>query len=394
MSPAPEIIVACADCRAESGSVAAVSIRQAAELAKRFSVTIISDRLPQPAPPGVATVSVPKRGFVLLRRFAHVPAQYAFARRVGRSLAQRHRERPIAAVICHSHALATVGALPFRRRSGVPYALAMHGDIFDRPPGTYDPRLTWFYRRVTPPAYRNAGRVLALSPYFAECALRGGAPEERIRVVPNGIDPAEIGVDLTGSAVGFEGPRDAKLLRLIYVGNLGIEKGADILIAACGRLAVAGVSFELELVGDGPQRSELERVVRTTGLGAQVRFVGRQPRAKLGARFGTAHVACVPSRSEAQATVILEALIAGCPVVASTAGGNPSMVRHGENGLLVPVGDPRALADALAGLAADRALLERLARSARPSIWPEFSWERRGTRLADVMAELVAEGDR
>ena len=86
---------------------------------------------------------------------------------------------------------------------------------------------------------------------------------------------------------------------------------------------------------------------------------------------------------------MVEALAVGTPVIATRTGGVAEVVRHGENGLLVPSQDPAALAATLAGLAADRALLARLSRGARSSVWPDFSWERRGAHLSEVMGELL-----
>src|SRR5262249_39088431 len=147
---------------------------------------------------------------------------------------------------CHSHAVAALTAAPFRARTGVRFGLVVHGDIFDRPQGTYDARQTAFYRHVTPRAYRSADVIFALSPHMAGLAVRAGASRGAVVVVPNGVDPADIGLqDIVARRRRGDG------LRLLYVGRLAVEKGVDVLVAACGLLP-ASLSVELDIVGTGP----------------------------------------------------------------------------------------------------------------------------------------------
>ena len=154
--------------------------------------------------------------------------------------------------------------LPVQASLGVPYGLVTHGDIFDRPRGTYDPRLTWFYKRVTPTAYSKANLIVALSPYMHALAQKRGAAKNSIRVIPNGIDPSELGLSVSftpSPPLGIGSP-----LRVLFVGRLSIEKGVDTLLQACDRLVQRNIPFQLRLVGDGPLRSQLQAMVNSLGL--------------------------------------------------------------------------------------------------------------------------------
>jgi glycosyltransferase involved in cell wall biosynthesis len=354
----------------KGGSVASVALRQARELSRHAAITLISDSFDSERPWAErAIVPVPDLRF--LRRFRHVPDELLFARGARKALLAVHRERPLDFVLCHAHAPAYLAARPLRARDGVAFGLVVHGDITDRPQGTYDSRLTRFYRWVTPRAYASADVVIVLARTFVELARGGGA--RAVEVIPNGIDPAEIG--LAGEpAVRGDGP-----LRVLYAGRLAVEKGLEHLLAAC-RLVRA--DYELTIIGSGP----LEEHLRHAAAGLpHVHFIGPQPRTSLGAHYQRHHVFCTPALSEPFGLVILEALASGLPVIATRVGGIPELVQDGVNGLLVPPADPAALAAAIACLASDEPLRARLAAHARPSALPAFAWETIGEKLAAVI---------
>ena len=288
-----------------SGSVAAVALRQAAGLARFFGVTLISDTHPVEPVDNVEQFGIKPPSFHWLHRYAHVPREIAFARYARRALVQLKNSRDLDFVLCHGHVAAALAAAPVQASLGVRYGLVTHGDIFDRPKGTYDPRLTWLYRRVTPRAYRSADLIVALSPHMQTLAEKGGAAKERIRLIPNGVDLGELGLDAGYVPPPPLGERSA--LRLLFVGRFSVEKGVDTLLAACRRLFDRNIAFELRLVGDGPLRSELQATANKLGLGDCSKFVGRLPRQALGSEYLGCHVVCVPSRSDPFPTVVLEA---------------------------------------------------------------------------------------
>jgi glycogen(starch) synthase len=183
---------------------------------------------------------------------------------------------------------------------------------------------------------RAADAVMVLTDQLARRLARSGIPASRIRVIPVGI-----------ALDAFRRPRprpDAMDGRrwIVYAGRLVPEKGVRDLLEAFVELRVLDVA--LMLVGDGPDRSELESLARRLGVGSRVRFTGAVPNEVAAAYLQHADVAVLPSWYEERGRVLVEAMAAGTPVVATRTGGIPDTVRDGENGLLVSPRAPRNLA--------------------------------------------------
>lgn len=369
MAGVARIAVICREA-AGSGSVALVALRHAEQLAREFEVTLLSDSLPDELPPGVRGSLVRRIRFDALRRYAHVPNEIAFARAVRRRLF----DLDVDFVLCEGDVPAVLAALPLKRERGVPFGIVTHGDMAGRPAGTFDRRLAALYRWAERRSARAADLVVALGPAMAELARRRGARETAIAIVPNGVDPRAIGVE----------PDDSPPARVagssfaaLFAGRLSHEKGILILLDAARRLRERGVALTLTIAGEGP----LEAEARERAAGLDVTFLGAQPRHALGALYRSADVVVVPSLSEPFGLVVLEALAAGAPVIGSSVEGIPSLIRTGENGVLVPPGDADALAAAIEELAVDRERCRSLAAQARASVLPRYSWDEVGKVL-------------
>ncbi|MHB8670383.1 MAG: glycosyltransferase [Acidimicrobiales bacterium] len=148
-------------------------------------------------------------------------------------------------------------------------------------------------------------------------------------------------------------PPPSPPLRLLSVGRLSEEKGLDVAIEAIATLVGEGLDVRLVVVGDGP----LDRRLRAQAgpLGERVEFVGACAPAELDGHYDAAHALVVPSRREGLGLVAVEALSRGRRVVASRVGGLVETLQGTEAGVLVPPGDPAALADALRNLPAGAA---------------------------------------
>jgi glycosyltransferase involved in cell wall biosynthesis len=153
---------------------------------------------------------------------------------------------------------------------------------------------------------------------------------------------------------------------IAYAGRLAREKGVDVLVDAFASVARAHPKARLLLVGDGPERPRLDRLVATAGLAARVTFTGLLTRAETEAALDRAWVQVVPSRLEEPfGNAAAEALMRGTALVASDVGGLAEIVRRGETGMLVPPQDTAALATALFQLVGDRERAERLGEAGR-----------------------------
>lgn len=193
---------------------------------------------------------------------------------------------------------------------------------------------------------RLADRVLAPSAATAAEIERDYGVED-VGVLPNvtgGLPPPPPAERLPDLPPGF----------LLFVGRLRIRKGVEVLLTALDLLRLQGVAAPLVIAGDGEHRAALEAAAARRGLDASaVRFLGRADAARVRALLAAARALVVPSTYEGMPLVILEAMAAGLPVIASRVSGIPEVVVDGETGWLVPPEDPEALAAALAELLAD-----------------------------------------
>lgn len=209
----------------------------------------------------------------------------------------------------------------------------------------------------------------------AELGL-GRLPWRRARValVPNGI------------ALGAPpGPRDRLEARrrlalgqddlaVGVVARLWPVKGVDVLLHALALLAPRLPRLRCLVFGDGPEAPRLERLAAGLGVAGRLTFAGH--RTDVRELLPALDVACLPSLSEAYPLAAMEAMAAAVPVVASACGGLPELVSSGRDGLLVPPGDARALAAAIAGLLADPALRGRMGAAGRTRAERAFGVER------------------
>jgi glycosyltransferase involved in cell wall biosynthesis len=183
----------------------------------------------------------------------------------------------------------------------------------------------------------NVDLFLALTDFARRQFILGGLPPERIAVKPHFV------ADAPARSVPPSGSRT-----VLYIGRLSAEKGVDTLLEAFTRVGEWGL--ELVVIGDGPQRAQLERQA-----GPAVRFTGALPRNAVQEWLGRARVCAFPSRwFETFGLALTEAMAASVPVIASDLGGTPDVVGSDGAGLLVRPGDPAAWAEALVQAADDR----------------------------------------
>jgi glycosyltransferase involved in cell wall biosynthesis len=151
---------------------------------------------------------------------------------------------------------------------------------------------------------------------------------------------------------------------LAFAGRINAQKALDVLLEALAQ--VDGPT--LALAGDGPERERLEARARELELDGRVRFLGARTRTEVLELFAAADAAVLTSAWENFPHTVVEALAVGTPVLGTTVGGVAEVVRDGENGLLVPPGDPSAFAETLRRYLGDDALQERLRKAAPGSV--------------------------
>jgi glycosyltransferase involved in cell wall biosynthesis len=242
------------------------------------------------------------------------------------------------------------------------------------------------YNRLDKWAAARFDAVIAVSEHTARIAEAHRIP--RVRVIRNGIDAGEWRRSRpvaqrtgTGLCVG-------------YVGRLSREKRPDCFVEAARRLAQRDRGMRFLVVGDGPERSAMERDAHAAGLDGAIRFLGYLDEPELKAQYEQMDVLMLTSDREGLPISLLEAAAMEVCVVATRVGGVPELVRDGHNGLLAPPNDAAALAEAVASLARDPMLAEGLRRNGRRAVETEFSLQRTVGAVEAVYDEVLSRGRR
>jgi len=332
---------------------------------------------------GGALVNLRKHPLNTLKLPALVAAEWAA---VTRRLATRRYD------LLHSHWILPQGFVGLLTQGigGVPHVVTVHGgDLF----GLRGPVLQGFKRMVL----RRADAV-TVNSRFTEAAVRELVPTPKLlRRIPMGVTIApsdaytrQRAADLRARFRRGEGPL------LIFVGRVIDEKGPEDLIWAVDQLRGDDPDIRALIVGDGPDRSALERLVANLNLGESVIFPGWVDPSEIGVWLAAADIFVGPSRTaengwvEAQGLTFLEAMAAGRSVIATRLGGIPDAVIHERTGLLVDERAPEQIADAVRRLINNPQLAQTLARQGQDHAVAHFSRAASARAFSELFAQLLA----
>lgn len=225
--------------------------------------------------------------------------------------------------------------------------------------------ITRLYELLEFALFRRFDAVVAVSRPLVRSLRRFGVPDKRIHVIPNGWNGRVPGTDREAARRALGLPSNQFVIG--WVGRLIPVKGADVFIEALGKLT--DLPWSASILGDGAERHNLERMSARLRLGRRVTFHGQVDDAP--GLFPAFDVLVLSSRSEGTPMVLLEAIAAGVPVVATAVGGIPDVIGPSE-GLLVAPGQPHALAEAIRTIQADPAGAKQRAAAARLRLADEF----------------------
>lgn len=270
------------------------------------------------------------------------------------------------------HAHFTYGAAAVARwasaMSGLPYGLTLHGsDLHFDFPADLEAKL------------READLIVSISHFNLEFLAQRfpRVAPRRLAVVGMGIPPAAAPKRDRGS-----GP-----LRILNVGRLSEHKAQHVLVDACARLAASGLDFTCDIVGEGPARASLEARIREAGLEDRVRLPGARFHDEVLALYQQADVFVLCSVAEGMPIVLMEAMRAGVPVIASAITAIPELVR--DAGLLVPPEDADELARAIASVAHDEVDTATMTERGRAIISQDYDLRTNHRRFAQLLASVA-----
>jgi glycosyltransferase involved in cell wall biosynthesis len=237
--------------------------------------------------------------------------------------------------LVHAHCALNAGvvALAIMRRYGIPFVLTEHSTSFAQG------RLRWWERNLVRRVIAAAHRCIAVSPDLA-ALLQRQYPGSSWHYLPNPLGDAFV------TAVPSGPKRAGDRFVFLSAARMSPEKGFALLIDAFAAAFGGDPATRLRLAGEGPLRSELERLCRECGLAAQVDFLGEMPSTGVRDAMLAADAFVLASDFESFGVVVIEALACGRPVVVTRSGGPEHMVDD-SNGLLIPTRDRAALREAL-----------------------------------------------
>ena len=261
-----------------------------------------------------------------------------------------------------------------------------HGHVLR---GYFDPVRTEVFRETEKFLARHTTRLIAVGPEVRDDLVElGVAGPEKFSVIRLGIDlEHRVGGDGAELRRQFGIPPERFVVG--WVGRMtGIKRVPDVL-ASFARLVAHGVDAQLVLVGDGPERAQLERRALELGIQRRTLFAGYQR--DIGPYWSLFDAFLLPSANEGTPVVAIESLAAEVPVVATRVGGVPDVVRDGVDGFLTEVGDVEAIAARLAELARDPELRARMGAAGHEHVVPRYRVSRLVDDVDDLYRELLAD---
>jgi glycosyltransferase involved in cell wall biosynthesis len=236
---------------------------------------------------------------------------------------------------------------------------------------------------------QKADVIVTISKYSeAKILEHYGVAEEKIRIVPNGVDTENFQPsDIVAAKKQFNLGQEPTIL---FIGSLTARKGLPYLVEAAKTVVKQHANVKFLLVGSGPLRKQLEDAVVSAGLSGNFVFYDNMPHNQLTAVYNAADVFVLPSLQEGQGIVLLEAQACGKPVVAFGVGGAKEAVKSEESGFLLELGDTEGLADRLLKLLGDDALRLKMGAAGRRFVIENYTWDLCAERMLKIYRETLA----
>ncbi len=267
--------------------------------------------------------------------------------------------------------------------AGLPLVVSFYGRDASRLP-----RFPWWrlwYRRL----FRRASAFVVEGPNLARRLVDLGAPRERVHVIHLGVE-----IDRILWRRPSEKPTDA--VEILVSASMRPKKGIPSAVKAFAAVARRFPEVRMRILGDGPQRRLVERLVESLGLRGRVFLEGYVPYKRHLEALGQAHIFLAPSRTAADGdseggapVALIEAQAAGLPVVSTLHADIPEVVEHGRSGLLSPEYDDEALARNLYWMLSNRSQWDRFAEAARERMEREFDAAKQVSKTEDLYLQLI-----
>jgi len=318
-------------------------------------------------------------------RYPQLPGNFGLSG-AGRSLFFRllaklkrlHRNHPIDLI--HAHAALPCGHAATLLSSSlrIPFVVTVHGlDVFNTCFQHVGPAVRRRHE-ISANVYRRAARVICISDKVRKLIV-DELPEVRTAVIYNGTD--------TNFFSPAESPTENEAI--LIVGTLLRGKGQELVLRAMSRLSNQHPRLRCKMIGEGADRERFAALAKELGLENRVEFLGRRTRTEVATELRDSVIFALPSRYEGLGCAYLEAMSCGKPVIACYGQGIDEIIRHGENGWLIPVDGLDDLAEGLRVLLNSRERRMKMGQAARDTILKELTLQHQAQSLVTIYREVA-----
>jgi glycosyltransferase involved in cell wall biosynthesis len=238
----------------------------------------------------------------------------------------------------------------------------------------------FFYSSLEEKVMSNSDLVTVVSQHVAQDVRRFYRKRGKIVVVGNGVD----------TSLFKPNEKDDHNHIVLYTGRLEVSKGVYELVRSAALVLRHDPTAIFVLIGDGPCRHDLEKLVARLNLTDRFHFIHKPTFNCLLQYYRSAFVYVLPSYYEGLPTVVLEAMACGVPVVGTKVGGIKEVVEDDETGILVPPKDPESLGKAILNVLSDSTLRNRMGRASRTRVEEKYSWERIADKFLACYEEAIS----
>lgn len=284
------------------------------------------------------------------------------------------------------------GYMYAKKKKNTPFIITYHGDAEEGIGGFIrNTNVSLYNKYVFDKVLSYADVIISPSESFIDESRFLGEYRNKIVIIPNGININDFDLLLSKEdckeKIGL--PIDENVI--LSVGNLSPIKGPDVLVRAMPKIIKSIPNAKLIFVGAGILKEELEELSKNLDMEKHVKFAGFIGNTfKKALYYRLADVFVLPStKIESFGIVNLEAMASRTPIVASKLGAIPDVVKDGENGLLVPPGDPEKLADAIIYLLENEEVRNKMSKNARRKV-ADYSWGRIAEKMEKVYNEVIS----
>jgi len=231
-------------------------------------------------------------------------------------------------------------------------------------------------------AIKFSEKIVCVSDeFYREMQSSYSTYKDKFVMISNGVD---------GEYLNIEHSQDDQLVMLTTIGNLNVKKGVHIIIEAIALLCKSENKVILNVIGDGPEKERLIKLSESLGVADKVNFVGVVPHSEIAGYLKNTSIFVFASYSEGRASVLLEAMASGLPIVASDIEANQELIQHEKNGYLFKTGSWTDLSLKLTELISSQVIRKRLGLSAREYIDEnELLWSVTGEKYNQLLVSCV-----